>query len=195
MRVGFCCLLKIHFKNLSSSSNAMVHNVAEFVIRSFWLHPTLYVYFQINFFNVNNVYLLNPQLSACTPVQLDPLISHPDAREGSVFCSHVNDILLTWVQWNMNARFGLFTHGKLFFMCSSTTTFFGSRIATLTKPQLIYCMQSTEEILSFPTRLQATRVGNAGISRVQGLKLAPRSCGSLHICGIQVGVTIIQICT
>ena len=114
MRVGFCCVLTLHFKNLSSSSNAMAHNLAEFEIHSFWLHPSLSVYFQIYFFYVNDVYLLNTKLSACTPVQLDPLISHPDAWEGSVFCSHVNGILLTWVQWNMNARFGLFTHGKLF---------------------------------------------------------------------------------
>jgi len=65
----------------------------------------------------------------------------------------------------------------------STFTAMSSRTLTA----LVYCTQSTEEILSFTWRLLAPTVGVVGIrvGQYSDLKLLPGPCGSLHTRGIQ----------
>ena len=80
MRFGFCCPLKLHSKNLSSKPMHR-HSVLQ---KTHSLHlsswDTAFVLTVLLFSAryVNIFYLLDPQLLACTPIKLEPLISLPN---------------------------------------------------------------------------------------------------------------------
>jgi hypothetical protein len=214
MRVEFCCNLKLRFKNLSSNSNTLAQGVAEntfctFVSTAHCLYTlyvntahclyTLYVNTAHRLYTlyVNSLYLLGPEPSACTPINLFP--SHkPPVRLSQCCCfGHINGVPLTQVQWSVNAVFGLCLHRTHFYICSSKTTLRNSRIETLTRKQHRYCTQFAEEILSFTPRLLASRVRFVGIRTRQNveLKLAPIPRGSMHNGDIPFWFTIFVICS
>ena len=77
MRFGFCCPLKLHYKNLSSK-HMHRHRVLQ---KTHSLHlsssDTAFVLSVLLFSAryVNIVYLLDPQQLACTPIKLETLIN------------------------------------------------------------------------------------------------------------------------
>jgi hypothetical protein len=83
MRVGVLLHLKLHFKILSSNSTHW-HRMFQYS------HSFLYsssdtacilpmLFFLASYTYINIVYLLDPQLPACTSIKLDPLTNLPDA--------------------------------------------------------------------------------------------------------------------
>ena len=98
-------LQKTHCLLLSSSDTACILSVLWFLSRY-----------------VNIVYLLDPQLSVCTPVKHFPSYKPPGWVSHLCSFGHANIVPLSQVQWNVKAIFCLFTHRKRFFLCSSKTT-------------------------------------------------------------------------
>jgi hypothetical protein len=95
------------------------------------------------------------QIHSCLFAHQINLTSHKPPWTLRELCcfGHINGIPLTQLQWYVKAVFSLFTHRKLFFICSSKTTLHGSRIATVAKMQHIYCRQFTEEVFRFTRRI------------------------------------------
>jgi len=113
--------------------------------------------------NYGIVNLLLSQLLVCKLIKFDASHQLPGCLSQLCCFGHVNGVLLTQVKWNVNVVLGLCRQGNLFCVSSSKTTLRGSRIATYTKTQHIYCTQFAEQILSFTRWLMTATVGFAGI--------------------------------
>lgn len=80
MRFQFRCPLLLLSKNMYSKSNAMTQIVAEFTfLSSVFIGHCIHSLLSFLARYVNILYLLEPQLSACTPIQLELLICLSDA--------------------------------------------------------------------------------------------------------------------
>ena len=112
---------------------------------------------------VNILYLLHPQLSSCTPIQLDHLTTLPHAWASCVAVAVLTVFTLTQVLWNVNTVFGLCWQRIFLFLWSLKTALRSPRIANLTKSQHIHCTHFAEEILSYTPRIIALTMEFVGI--------------------------------
>jgi hypothetical protein len=125
---------------------------------------------------VNAVYLVDQSLLACRPIKFNP--SHkPTGRVMKLCCfGQVNGVPFKQMQRSVNAGFGLFTYRNQFIVFSLNTTLRSSRIAAVSKTQLLYCTQFAEQFLRFTLRILALRLGIVGIRprKYADLNQAPR---------------------
>ena len=125
---------------------------------------------------VNKIYLLDPQMLACTPIKREPLISLPDAWTGCDALAMMPRYPTHTDAMKRECRIPFILTQKSVFLRSSKRPLHSSRIASLTKMQHIYCMQFTEEFLSFTPLLLAPAMRIVGIrpQPYEDKKQAPR---------------------
>jgi len=164
MRFQCRCPLILLSKDMCSNSNAIAQIVAECTFLPFvFIGHCLYTFIAIVLAKyVNILYLLDPQLLACTPIKLDNLINLTHAWASFVAVamltvSHSHRCYEMWIQYSV------YVDKEFFFLWSWKTALRSPRIVTLTKTQHIHCTQFAEEFLRYTPRLLALTMEFVGI--------------------------------